>query len=287
MARSASDCRRIPDLSLHEDYPVGRLIRRGEQGRRMEWIGLERLIHSIAKTLSIMRGYSVNHPVQSSDTSFNGKAALLWQNILNVDPREVFSGVETHAVSREGSNDDLPQPGYVGPNYEPGNILLLGQNPGNDPIGKGISASDALQYRHLRKLKDCGPEHAQKTYIELMETLGENVMPKWPLIRNVVIPFLSEIDMKLSDVAFTNIAKFRTTSSSFQTIIYERSWLLTLEQIELLQPGNIVCLGEKTRSEFCRRYKGSIPVHRIRRAIGDTRLPPTGRHDIQDIIQLL
>lgn len=226
-------------------------------------------------------------PVQNVGIAFNNKVAMLWRDILKVDPRKVFSGVEAHAVSREGSHDDLPQPGYVGPRYKPGGILLLGQNPGNDRVGKGLSDSDVLQYKLLRKLRDCDPDDAREACIKLMEQLGKNVMPDWPLIRNVVGPLLARIGIDLPDIAFTNIAKFRTANSSFQAVIYERSWGFTLQQIELLQPGNIICLGEKTGAAFRRRYKGIVPVHRIRRAIGDTYLPPTGRQDIQDIISFL
>jgi len=218
---------------------------------------------------------------------FVDRVALLWQKILRVDHANTFAGASAIAIDRPHGHDRLPQPGYVGVRYRPGGILLLGQNPGNDPIGKGESAEDLQQYALLHRLKDAPAAAAVAR--ELMAALAVNVMPTWPIIRNVVQPLLTKLGIGLDDIAYTNLVKFRTINSGIKGSIYDASWPVTLEQISLLNPANIIALGVETNKQFKRLYRdrGGAHVYHIPRAIGDTRLSAEGAEAIDYIVRQL
>jgi hypothetical protein len=125
----------------------------------------------------------------TTKTEIRSKAALLWQRILLTDRRELFLGKEGDIRDRAHGFDRLPQPGFVGAHYTEGGILLIGQNPGADPIGKGMSLSDQLQYGLLEALRDAATSDAAvMAFSVLMDALATRVMPNWAVARNVVRP---------------------------------------------------------------------------------------------------
>jgi hypothetical protein len=212
------------------------------------------------------------------------RVALLWQKILRSDHAEAFAGTVGSAIDRSHGHDRLPQPGFVGSRYQPRGIMILGQNPGNDAIGKGGSAADLHQYDILGRLRDAvDTEAATAASKELMAALGSAVMPTWLIVQNVVWPLLTALDLALDDIAYTNLVKFRTFDSSFASRIYDWSWPATSKQICLLEPSVIIALRIGTYDKFERRYKGSARHFRVQRSRGDTRLPNEGRKDIERI----
>lgn len=217
-------------------------------------------------------------------TNFESHIALLWQEILRQTQDNTFAVAKQDALNRDHGLDKLPQPGLVGAHYRPGGILLLGQNPGNDRTGKGLSREDCHQYPLLEQLRDAPDTASALTASrDLMSTLISEVMPTWPIMRNVCLPLLALLRLELQDVAYINLVKFRTNTSKFKTAIYKASWNLTSRQIELLEPKYIIALGIETHRRFMRLYQGHAQVFRIARAIGDTRLSPQGRADIEYI----
>jgi len=215
---------------------------------------------------------------------WTASVAALWQRILRVDHASLFVGAAGDIKDRDHGFDRLPQPGFIGCDYRPGGVLLLGQNPGSDPKGKGMSPSDQLQYRLLSALRDASDNaEALAAFKNLMSALGVKVMPHWAIARNVVQPLLNDLGVNLNQVAYTNMVKFRTNDSGFANTLYEKSWELTSEQIDLLSPSIIVALGVATHRGFMKRYRGRAKVYKITRGIGDTFLPAAGKSDIAAI----
>ncbi|MDE2361863.1 MAG: hypothetical protein KGM42_04220 [Hyphomicrobiales bacterium] len=218
------------------------------------------------------------------DELLAAEVARLWRNILQASRDQIFEGAEEAIVDRWHGNDRLPQPGFVGLNYERGGLLLIGQNPGNDGVGKGLSRADQLQYQLLIRLRDAEDSEVVGAYTELMNALGSTVMPSWKIVRNVVYPLLRALDgQTLNHIAYTNLVKFRTVDSKFNRTIYDASWSATIDQINLLKPALIVALGAGTFNQLQRRYKGTVPIKKVRRQIGDSGLPAAGRSDIAEI----
>ena len=229
-----------------------------------------------------------DHACTRPGADFPTWVALLWQKILRSDRADAFEGTAGSAIDRSHGHDRLPQPGFVGSRYQPQGILILGQNPGNDAIGKGKSAADLHQYEILRRLRDAvDTEAAVAASHELMAALGSTVMPTWLIVQNVVWPLLAALNLALDDIAYTNLVKFRTFDSSFASRIYDRPWADTSKQICLLEPSVIIALGIGTYDQFKRRYKGPARHDRVQRSHGDTRLPDEGRRDIERIVAQL
>jgi hypothetical protein len=225
-----------------------------------------------------------DHTSTKAGADFPTRVALLWQEILRSDHAEAFAGTVGSAIDRSHGHDRLPQPGFVGSRYKPQGTLILGQNPGNDAIGKGESTADLHQYEILRRLRDAvDTEAAVAASQALMAALGLTVMPTWLIVQNVVRPLLAALHLVLDDIAYINLVKFRTLDSSFPSRIYDRSWAETSKQICLLEPSVIIALGIGTYDEFKPRYKGTASHFRVQRSRGDTRLPDEGRKDIERI----
>jgi hypothetical protein len=225
-----------------------------------------------------------DHACTKTRADFPTRVALLWQKILRSDHADAFAGTVGSAIDRSHGHDRLPQPGFVGSRYQPQGVLILGQNPGNDAIGKGESAADLHQYEMLRRLRDAvDTASAVAASKALMAALGSTVMPTWLIVQNVVRPLLAALNLTLDDIAYTNLVKFRTSGSSFASRIYDRSWVETSGQICLLEPSVIIALGNATHDQFKRRYKGPARHFRVQRCRGDTRIPDEGRRDIERI----
>lgn len=210
------------------------------------------------------------------------RVAMLWQSILRSNQAEVFAGYEVSAKNRPHGHDRLPQPGFVGPSYRPGGVMIIGQNPGNDVVANGESSTNLRQYELLRQLRDAVDSAAVVSAShELMAALGSEIMPTWSIVKNIVLPLLSALRLTLDDVAYTNLVKFRTVESNLASQIYGRSWDTTSAQIRLLEPAYIIALGLGTHREITRRYIGSAEIHRVQRSRGDWALPDKGRRDIE------
>jgi hypothetical protein len=133
----------------------------------------------------------------ASETAFAAQVALLWQEILRCDHADMFADARNDAIDRAHGYDRLPQPGFVGRRYQPGGILLIAQNPGNDPIGKGEGQLDLAQYTPLRRLRDAkNRREAIRASRHLIDTL-EPIMQKWNIIRVVAQKLLRALGLDL------------------------------------------------------------------------------------------
>ena len=202
-----------------------------------------------------------------------------------MDHSETFAGASNAAIDRPHGHDRIAQPGFVGRRYLPGGVLLIGQNPGNDRIGKGRSEADLRQYEILHRLREAGVNNAESLSAELMSVLGSFVMPTWLTVRNVVDPLLAALHLELDEICYINLIKFRTLDSGIPSELYKKLWPHTARQIELLRPTAIVALGIETHKRLRHQYRGNASVFRVHRARGDTRLPAEGQKDIELIAE--
>jgi hypothetical protein len=103
------------------------------------------------------------------------------------------------------AQENVPQPGYIGPSYWNHRVLLVGQNPGTP---KTLEAEDRPYTAALRDLRDAP---SPVTYERLMTELAAFI-PKWPVHGNY-FP-LVEAGLSLQDIAYFNVVRCRTTKDS-------------------------------------------------------------------------
>ena len=97
---------------------------------------------------------------------------------------------------------NLPQPGYIGKNYEKFRALLIGQNPGICPPSR--RQNDLI---YMQALLNLAVKPSIYTYENLYQILL-GVLPKWPVNRNY-FP-LEECGIGLEDIAYCNVVRCRT-----------------------------------------------------------------------------
>jgi len=189
--------------------------------------------------------------------------AELSREILRTNPMALFG--ERHYRLQPG--DSLPQPGYVGLEYERKGILLIGMNPGGKNSSE-ISSNDEEQYFILKQIRSSSRGATLESFDRLNEALSRT-MPTWKLFNNYVRRHLDQCDTELVSVAYLNLLKWRTMNSSGLGSLCSISWEAhTQRQIELLQPSTIVCLG----TGVARFVNGKLPgtkIHTIPRMRGD------------------
>jgi hypothetical protein len=201
-------------------------------------------------------------------------AALLWHRILRADPEAVF-GPEAARLMNRNWSDRLPQPGYMGLQYRPGGLVFVSMNPGAGPED-GLSADDQRQYGALQRLRDADESAARALFDELTQLLAD-IMPGWRIHQNFVAPVLRAAGLDFSQVAYVNLLKWRTVSSSGLARLYALSWNHhTRDQLELLAPSRVIAVGSDAGRAFQRHYTAPVDFDFIPRAIGNN-VGPAGR----------
>ena len=135
---------------------------------------------------------------------------------------------------------NVPQPGYIGKNYEQHRVLLIGRNPGECPSNPIIEARD-LSY--MKALLNLSEQQTNQAYQELYNTILNNI-PQWPIVQNY-FP-LKECGLDLPDIAFCNVVRCRTkdnvSPSASQVQICKEHHLIKF--IDTIEPKVIVCIGK-------------------------------------------
>lgn len=112
------------------------------------------------------------------------------------------NGATDRHLLRDG-HENLPQPGYVGLNYEMHRVLLVGQNPGTP---KSLGNRDQPYMAALRSLGD----NPTEVHYKKLATVLTGLIPQWPIHGNY-FP-LPDCGLTLDDIAYCNIVRCRTTN---------------------------------------------------------------------------
>ena len=150
-------------------------------------------------------------------SAFNASAGTTWRATLAAGvsgtrdgtlphAARASSGIGTTATDRHllrDAEEHVPQPGYIGSNYDARRVLLVGQNPAIPGV---LAAADLPYTAALRPLRD---EPSVARYRELSSVL-ESFVPRWP-VHGSYFP-LQECGLTLQDIAHCNIVRCRTVS---------------------------------------------------------------------------
>lgn len=194
-------------------------------------------------------------------------AALLWREILRRDPKALFGNQADQLLDRNWG-DRIPQPGYVGREYRRGGLVFVSMNPGGGP-NQGLGENNLRQYRVLKDLRESSPTRALAVFRELNDLLAE-IMPKWKIYENFVLPVIQPARLTFSRVAYLNLLKWRTKKSSRLARLYDLSWRdHTQAQFDLLKPNIVVAIGVNAGKAFARHHPNEVHFDVIPRVIGN------------------
>lgn len=145
--------------------------------------------------------------------------------------------LETAPNLLRDDNENVPQPGYIGPQYRKARVLLVGQNPGTP---KSLAIPDRPYTAALRLLRD---EPTPQRYREL-DAVIRKFIPQWPVHRNH-FP-LCESGLLLEDIAYCNIVRCRTVIDSKPGKVLSARCICEhfIRWLNLLEPNVVVFVGK-------------------------------------------
>ena len=133
---------------------------------------------------------------------------------------------------------NLPQPGYIGSDYQKARVLLVGQNPGVSP--KRFLAQDTQYASALNRVAD---KPGSKTLKEL-EGILNRIIPTWPVTGNY-FP-LAECGLTLQEIAYFNLVRCRTKDNRppSSLMVSNCSTNHFVRWLDWLSPSVVVCIGK-------------------------------------------
>jgi hypothetical protein len=166
-------------------------------------------------------------------------------NYVNVDwPFEFAEVIGCARCSRatdsnlmRDSEENVPQPGYIGSAYENKRLLLIGQNPWLP--NSALSANDRAYTAALRSLRD---DPSEARYAELRLVL-DHFIPSWP-VQNNYFP-LAECGVRLDEIAYLNIVRCRTGEHAPNANTVDNCLRTHFEKwLDKLNPSCVVFIGK-------------------------------------------
>lgn len=213
--------------------------------------------------------------------------ADLWWEVQQL-PISLFFADRPDRMARNHATDaQTMSPGYVGRNYRPGGWLLMGNFPG----GGGEAYSDRRDphddalYGAIRSLQSATNDSERNMCFDQLCDAWIHAQQGHRLYRNVIRPALTAAALEAHDVAFLNMFPFRCAQNEPPTAaMRQTAWSeVVSRQLELLAPGRIIALGKAAGNLLGRYYKGNATITVLPRAIGDTRLTPEARAEIDQL----
>ena len=174
---------------------------------------------------------------------------------------------------------NLPQPGYVGPEYRRTRVLLVGQNPGvSTPEFRERDEHYAAALRGVRDAPSNG------TVTALQDVL-EDIVPGWPVARHFP---LADCGLRLRDIAYCNLVRCRTSGNAGPSTLMVRNCLDHFGRwLDWLQPAIVVCIGkwahDRTAEELDRRGIPHAFINRQRNLSAAER--QTNRGEVVELVR--
>jgi hypothetical protein len=175
--------------------------------------------------------------------------------------------------------------GWVGRDYTPSGILMIGINPGGGTDTYRRNPTDALLYGRLRAFRDAtgGARSAAFTAANDTWVSIQRTHAIWRLISEV----LAAARIRAEQAAFLNMLPFRTRGDKpAPWAVMQQAWArATSRQVAALAPGAIVCLGYKAADALARLapLEELPPVFRLKRAIGDSYVTDEARATLAEL----
>ncbi|HEX4080717.1 MAG TPA: hypothetical protein VHX61_17790 [Rhizomicrobium sp.] len=197
---------------------------------------------------------------------------------LALDPLSILLNESRVPLTVDADEARTARPTWVGKNYKPGGVLLLGKNPGGgSPSFKTVRPAwdfdffDAL--RALREKRD------MVAYEYLSDVAQPTAMRQWPLWLSINA-VLDALGLDLFSTAIGNFLPFRTQGNSVRADEFKAAWRLdTALMVEVLRPKLIVKMTNEFRTfrDYC---PADIKIQQFHRANGDRYITDAGKADL-------
>jgi len=176
--------------------------------------------------------------------------------------------------------ENIPQPGFVGKNYERNKLLLVGQNPGVAP--ERMLSRDKQYTQSLREL---GSKPSKESYRAFCENVIDFV-PEWPVNRNY-FP-LEECGLSVEDIAYCNVVRCRTVGNAVpskqMTSNCTKKHFLSF--VQAIEPKVVVFIGKWAHDNAAQFLPKGIKysfMNRMRSLSGTERLQ--NRNDVVTLVK--
>ena len=128
-----------------------------------------------------------------------------FSNVISCSKCDIYTSKKLLRDSQE----NIPQPGYIGKNYESSRLLLVGQNPGVAP--DYMLKRDKIYTQSLRNLAATRDSQSYQNFYDVVI----DFVPEWPVNRNYFT--LEECGLSLEDIAYCNVVRCRTVGNAAPT----------------------------------------------------------------------
>ncbi len=208
------------------------------------------------------------------------RAACLAAALKTIDLHPLDILMSEDRVPRTVRPDEgrTARPTWVGRDYQPGGVMLIGKNPGggSSSFETARPTWDIPFFDALVQLRD---KRDMAAFVHLSDEAQPAAMRLWPMWRSIGA-VLDALQLDVFSVAIGNLVPFRTQDNKVFAQEYERAWRLDNgPMIDLLRPSLIV----KMTNEFpaFRGYCSSeIRIQQFHRANGDRYITPEGQNDL-------
>lgn len=194
---------------------------------------------------------------------------------------DIFIGdAATPLVAVEDAN--TPAPGWVSDAWQRGTVLI-GINPGGGGDAHRRNPTDDELYALIRAFRDADGNGRDVAFSKLSCTW--RTIQKTHNIWRVISAVLEATGESEREVGFMNVVPFRTRMDKLPSRAQiARSWHLAAKpQLEALKPKRIVCLGKKAWDVLVRFEEVKDKLVLIKRAIGDSYIPPEAQATLRDL----
>ena len=153
---------------------------------------------------------------------------------------------------------DVPQPGYIGRDYEKKRVLLVGQNPGKSPPQRKKQDEKYAEY-----LKGVAQEPNEANMKILHDFLFGDIQT-WDVWN--YFP-LKEANLQFGDIAYLNLVRCRTNCNSPPTA---GLWRVCRREhfepwLDWLKPNVVVCIGKWSHDRVKDSLARGIPHDFVQR----------------------
>lgn len=245
----------------------------GGEGAAPETPQLPEAPHPLAsENKRTRRGALMNRSLQQDDVR-SSITEQFWANAQT--PRSTIFGAAERLLAGPRTDARDMWPGYVGPNYRAGGLVLVAHYPAGGTAaypGSVRAERDDEFYKLIAAFKSAGPETRLAAFERLNEHV-EELISYWRMFK-VISLVLDAADVTLRDVALINLVPYRIADNrSPSKAVMEAAWAsCTGASLRVLAPGSVAALGAVPGAFLL--SKGVAPLHVFKRTNGDSYIHP-------------
>lgn len=198
--------------------------------------------------------------------------ALHFRALVNIERGEIFGPADAAYRPINLPEDSATMfAGFVGPNCESGNCLILAINPGGGGDAYTERTNEDEHFYPLLQGFKASTDHEVLTTFEAINTAFMPIVQKWNLWR-ILGPTLEATRQSVDQVTYMNVVPYRTREDKTPPVAAQRiAWgRIVAPTIALLQPRALIALGKKADKLVRRWHTGSESYFCVPRTIGDT-----------------